>query len=138
MLTVRAIGIGFGSSSASCNRFPGWDPDTWGYHGDDGYRYHGSVESLGPRRPWGPNFKPGDIIGCCISFSQRLIFYTRNGKVLDRAFTDLKFEGTEQNEDDIYVMIGLYAQGDHVHVNFGKEPFAFNIAERCKMLETSF
>jgi serine/threonine-protein phosphatase 6 regulatory ankyrin repeat subunit B len=34
------IGIGFTDEDFKNNRQPGWEPNSYGYHGDDGYLYH--------------------------------------------------------------------------------------------------
>jgi hypothetical protein len=31
------IGIGFSSPKANLNRLPGWEAESWAYHGDDGF-----------------------------------------------------------------------------------------------------
>jgi Ran-binding protein 9/10 len=105
---------------------PGCQSASWGYHGDDGMAYHdGDSKSY-----YGPTFSTGDIIGCCINFQERLIFYTRNGELLDVAFTEISFHAFEKSyKDDIFPMIGLLSPGDHVRVNFGKESFVFNITD---------
>lgn len=52
---------------------------------------------------------------------------------MDAAFTDLTFN--KPGNDDIYPTIGLESVGEHVHVNFGKEPFMFDIME---YMQTSY
>src|SRR5437868_1479820 len=115
----REIGIGFGSSSVPLDRLPGWEPESLGYHGDDGKLYHASGEG----KPWPrPPFYTGDVVGCGISFEQRHVYFTRNGELLDLAFKNLTFDSPmEPKVDDIYPMIGMRSPGEHVHVNFGKE-----------------
>jgi len=102
---------------------PGWALGSWGYHGDDGHLY--SAEG---GNSYGPIFTTGDVVGCCIDFENQLIFYTKNGELLDVAFTDISFDEYEKpGKDDIYPTIGLHSVGEHVHVNFGKEPFVYEI-----------
>ncbi|OKP13273.1 Ran-binding protein 10 [Penicillium subrubescens] len=52
------IGIGFSSPKASVERLPGWEQESWAYHGDDGKSFFG--ESQGQGRPYGPTFGVGD------------------------------------------------------------------------------
>lgn len=105
---------------------PGWDSASWGYHGDDGHVFHAS----GWGESWGPTFTTDDVIGCCLDFQRKLIFYTKNGKLLDVAFRDLSFEPpSEPPEDDIYPTIGLQSVGARVRINFGKDRFLFNIGK---------
>lgn len=99
---------------------PGWDPGSWGYHGDDG----NSFESKGIGILYGPTFITGDVIGCGVDFQKRVAFYTKNGLLLDVAFSNLTFV------QDIYPSIGLQSPGGHVRVNFGKEAFKFDIIRR--------
>lgn len=109
---------------------PGWESVSWGYHSDDGMVYHDNVG-----KSYGPTFATRDIIGCCINFQERLIFYTRNGELLDVAFTEISFQAFDKSyREDIRPMIGLYSPGDHVRVNFGKEPFMFNITKYIRSI----
>ena len=58
------IGVGFSCASASLERLPGWEPDSWAYHGDDGK----SFCAASPGKPYGPTFTSGDVIGCGVKF----------------------------------------------------------------------
>ena len=123
------IGIGFSSSSVPLDNLPGLILASWGYHGDDGYFY----EQKGGQG-WGPKFGASDVVGCCISFQESLIFYTKNGKCLDAAFKRLTFKTPNQPEqNDIYPTIRIRSNGERVHVNFGKEPFVFDIVKWMEM-----
>jgi hypothetical protein len=42
------------------NKLPGWTKDSYGYHGDDGLKFHEN----GIGRRFGPKFGPGDTVGC--------------------------------------------------------------------------
>lgn len=99
------------------NRLPGWEPGAWGYHGDDGQRF----TSSGIGQQYAPTFTAGDIVGCAIDFPRRVAFYTINGELLDAAFKCLTFT------EDIYPTVGTKSYGEHVRLNFGKEPFMFDI-----------
>jgi hypothetical protein len=54
----------------------GWEPNTFGYHGDDGKKFRSS-SSKG--HSYGPPFTTGDTIGCGINFFNKTAFYTKNG-----------------------------------------------------------
>ena len=91
----------FTSSDNRLNKLPGWDKNSWGYHGDDGCSF--SAEKAGnaygetfggdpdPGRPLShtqerahPSFTltGGDIVGAGIDFSQNRAFFTKNGNLI--------------------------------------------------------
>jgi hypothetical protein len=57
------------------SRLPGWEPDSWAYHGDDGHSF--CCQSSG--KSYGPRFTAGDIIGCGVNFRTGSAFFTKNG-----------------------------------------------------------
>lgn len=77
---ARMIGIGFSSSKASVERLPGWETESWAYHGDDGKSFFG--ENQGQGRPYGPTFGVNDTVGCGVNFSTGCAFFTKNGVFL--------------------------------------------------------
>jgi hypothetical protein len=52
---------------------PGWNPSSWGYHGDDGKFF---AES-GTGTAYGDTFETGDVVGCHIDFDKGITF-TKN------------------------------------------------------------
>ncbi|KAK4230267.1 hypothetical protein QBC38DRAFT_507603 [Podospora fimiseda] len=114
------IGVGFAAKSASLLRAPGWEPESWGYHGDDGHCF--AAQNTG--KPYGPKFGPGDTIGCLLNFRKGHILYTKNGRELKVAFRDINFKDIKGK---IYPIVGLKKQGDHIWANFGQVPFMFDI-----------
>jgi hypothetical protein len=121
----RFIGLGFCRANVTLNRLPGWEPDSWGYHGDDGH----SFCCQGTGKTYGPTFTTGDVVGCCINFRKGIAFYTKNGVELDTAFRELTFDppGKTGGKGDFYPSVGLRTPGEHVRVNFGQKPFVFDI-----------
>jgi Ran-binding protein 9/10 len=120
----RFIGLGFCRASVTLNRLPGWEPDSWGYHGDDGHSF--CCQGIG--KTYGPTFTTGDIVGCCINFRKNIAFYTKNGVELDTAFQNLTFDTPgKTGKGDFYPSVGLRTPGEHVRVNFGQKPFVFDI-----------
>ncbi|EED12645.1 Ran-binding protein (RanBP10), putative [Talaromyces stipitatus ATCC 10500] len=116
------IAVGFSSKNASLERLPGWDNDSWAYHGDDGKAFIG--EGQGQGRPFGPTFGVNDTIGCGVNFTTGSAFFTKNGILVGIAFKDL------QNSKNIafYPSIGMKRHnGMHVRVNFGQQPFMYDI-----------
>ncbi|EEQ33175.1 SPRY domain containing protein [Microsporum canis CBS 113480] len=55
------IGVGFSNNKASLERLPGWEQESWAYHGDDGKTFFGDNQGQG--RPYGPTFTVNDTIG---------------------------------------------------------------------------
>uniref|UniRef100_A0A1I8P9R2 Ran-binding proteins 9/10 homolog n=1 Tax=Stomoxys calcitrans TaxID=35570 RepID=A0A1I8P9R2_STOCA len=111
------MGIGLTAQQFRMNRLPGWDKQSYGYHGDDG----NSFSSSGHGQSYGPTFTTGDIIGCCVNFVNNTCFYTKNGIHLGIAFRDLPTK--------LYPTVGLQTPGEEVDANFGQEPFKFDKIE---------
>lgn len=74
------IGIGFSGRKTPLNRLPGWEAESWAYHGDDGYSFACSANGKG----YGPKFVSQDIIGCGVNFRTGHAFFTKNGVFLGR------------------------------------------------------
>lgn len=72
------IAVGFSTRNAALSRPVGWEPESWGYHGDDGRCFTG--QNIG--RPFGPVFNSGDVIGCGVNFRDHTAFFTKNGQML--------------------------------------------------------
>jgi Ran-binding protein 9/10 len=111
------IGIGFSSKSVSLSRVPGWEPESWGYHGDDGNIY--ASQNVG--KSYNATFGAGDCIGCGINFNKGQAFFTRNGQYLGVAFSQIK------GNSKLYPSVGLKRPGEHIWANFGQVPFQFSI-----------
>ena len=69
------IGVGFSGLGASLEKLPGWEADSWAYHGDDGKSFCAAT----PGKPYGPTFTSGDVIGCGVNFPKGCAFFTKNG-----------------------------------------------------------
>ena len=72
------IGVGFSASHASLERLPGWEPESWAYHGDDGKSFCSQLQG----KNFGPTFTTGDVIGCGVNFKTGCGFFTKNGVFL--------------------------------------------------------
>ncbi|KAK9791209.1 putative SPRY domain-containing protein [Seiridium cardinale] len=107
--------VGFTSKSVSLARPPGWEAESYGYHGDDGQIYNGTNQG----KHYGPIFTTGDTIGCGLNFRTGNIFFTRNGVNLGIAFRDVKGK--------VYPVVGMKRNGEHVQANFGQTPFVYDI-----------
>ena len=110
------VGIGFSSRAMPLNRLPGWENNSWAYHGDDGYCFTGSPNG----KAYGPKFASMDVIGCGLNFSTGSAFFTKNGVYLGTAFAGIK-------SDRLYPSVGMKKPGEHLRINFGRSPFVFDI-----------
>ncbi|KAG9986504.1 SPRY-domain-containing protein, partial [Aureobasidium melanogenum] len=110
------IGIGFSGPKASLNRLPGWEPESWAYHGDDGFSF--SCTASG--KPYGPKFAAWDVVGCGVNFETGSAFFTKNGVYLGEAFHNVR-------GDKLYPSVGMKKNNEHLRVNFGNDPFVFDI-----------
>ncbi|OMH84392.1 Ran-binding protein 10 [Zancudomyces culisetae] len=111
------IGVGFCGRDVPLGRLPGWDPNSWGYHGDDG----NSFLCNGHGKSYGPTYGTDDVIGCGINFMTKEGFFTKNGVYLGTAFSKLDFKGA------IYGCIGMRTVGEKIDANFGQKKFQFDI-----------
>ncbi|THW69681.1 SPRY-domain-containing protein [Aureobasidium pullulans] len=110
------IGIGFSGPKASLNRLPGWEPESWAYHGDDGFSF--SCTASG--KPYGPKFAAWDVVGCGVNFETGSAFFTKNGVFLGEAFHNVR-------GDKLYPSVGMKKNNEHLRVNFGSDPFVYDI-----------
>ncbi|KAF6038732.1 RANBP9 [Bugula neritina] len=111
------MGIGLSGADVSNNRLPGWENNSYGYHGDDGH----SFSCSGHGEPYGPTFTTNDVIGCCVNLIDGTCFFTKNGVNLGAAFKNISY--------GMYPTVGLQTPGEIVQANFGKEPFLFDIED---------
>ncbi len=118
------MGVGLSAQNVSMNRLPGWDKQSYGYHGDDG----NSFCSSGTGQAYGPTFTTNDVIGCGLNLVENSCFYTKNGHHLGTAFTDMP--------PGLYPTVGLQTPGEIVDANFGQEPFVFDIEGEMQELRS--
>ena len=113
------VAVGLATESFRVHsRMPGWDRQSFGYHGDDGGIFHSSGGML---KSYGPKFGSGDTVGCGIDYISKGIFYTLNGKFLGYAFKDID---NSVLQTDLYPVVGLDTNCP-IHVNFGTDNEAF-------------
>jgi ankyrin repeat protein len=84
------MAIGFCALGAAGLEFPGWPPlnrtlatRSWAYHGDDG-RFFDGAAALGMDRA--SPYQPGDTVGCGIDLKEGRMWFTLNGKRLEKEF----------------------------------------------------
>lgn len=97
-------------------RLPGWAAGSFGYHGDDGNLYEGSLN-----RAFGPRFGLGDVVGCGCD-ETRGPFFTLNGRFLGWA-SPVPF-----NAFRLRPCVGLVHSGQTVATNFGQLPFLWDFS----------
>ncbi|CAL5333506.1 unnamed protein product [Camellia sinensis] len=107
--------IGFTTEGFKMRRQPGWEANSYGYHGDDGFLYRGQ----GKGESFGPTFTTGDTVGSGINYASQEFFFTKNGEVVGTVSNDVK--------GPLFPTIAVHSQYEEVHVNFGNEPFQFNL-----------
>ncbi|KAF2128100.1 SPRY-domain-containing protein [Dothidotthia symphoricarpi CBS 119687] len=113
----RMIGVGFAGPKVALSRIPGWEPDSYAYHGDDGQIFSNTTSG----KTYGEKFGTLDVIGCGINFRNNTAFFTKNGRHLGTAFRDLK------PNTPYYPTVGMKKPGETLKANFGQEPFHFDI-----------
>jgi len=122
--TRGCIAIGLADGNFQLTRQPGWDRNSFGYHGEDGRKYHDSSrghESFRGGEAYGPVFTTGDTVGCGVLYASGDIFFTKNGNHLGTAFKRAALNVT------LFPTIGLHSPSEMVQVNFGQVPFKFDL-----------
>ncbi|KAF9186738.1 Rsp5p-dependent ubiquitination, sorting of cargo proteins at the multivesicular body [Haplosporangium sp. Z 27] len=108
------VSVGVTTKPYPITRLPGWHRHSVGYFSDNGRKYCNSQWS---GSPYGPAYFEGDVIGCGYRPRNGTIFFTRNGKKIDEAFTGF-------GRMNLFPTVG--ATGPCVlHVNFGQSGFVF-------------
>ncbi|MCJ1322701.1 Ran-binding protein 9 [Xylographa vitiligo] len=110
------IGVGFSGQKVSLEKLPGWENDSWAYHGDDGMTFCCQLTG----KKYGPTFTNQDVIGCGVNFLTGSAFFTKNGVFQGNAFRDIK-------DIKLYPSVGAKRPGAQLRVNFGQSPFIFDI-----------
>ncbi|KAG9288392.1 hypothetical protein G9A89_021423 [Geosiphon pyriformis] len=107
------VAVGLATKPYPLFRLPGWNRHSVSYFSDSGLKYYNSPFN---GKTYGPQFQQGDVIGVGFRPRTGTIFFTRNGKKLDDAFTGMKM--------NLFPTVG--ANGPCcVHVNFGQLGFVF-------------
>lgn len=77
------IGVGFCSSKVALTRIPGWEPESYAYHSDDGQIFSNTTSG----KNYGPNYQTLDVVGCGVNFRTGTAFFTRNGCYLGQSIS---------------------------------------------------
>lgn len=130
---TESVAIGIADCSYPLSGgLPGWDMQSYGYHGDNGHVYHGSGGRRRRRRQldgedhaYGPRYGVNDTVGCGIDYHKRSIFFTFNGTFLGYAFQDLPVHILASTM--FYPVVGIDSNCP-IYCNFGyRDPFAFDL-----------
>ncbi|KAL3574211.1 hypothetical protein D5086_024824 [Populus alba] len=111
------IAIGFTNHTFKMRRQPGWEANSYGYHGDDGNLYRGP----GTGEAFGPTFTTNDTVGAGINYASQEFFFTKNGALVGAVYKDMK--------GLLFPTVAVHSQNEEIEVNFGKKPFAFDLKE---------
>ncbi|CAG8528204.1 3948_t:CDS:2 [Paraglomus brasilianum] len=107
------VAVGLATKPYPTFRLPGWNRQSIAYFSDSGFKFFNSPFN---GKAYGPQFHQGDVVGVGYRPRTGTIFFTRNGKKLDDAFTGMKM--------NLFPTVG--ANGPCcVHVNFGQLGFVF-------------
>lgn len=102
-------------------RQPGWNQDSYGYHGDDGRYYCQTTRG----RLFGPRFSVNDIVGCGVRQNVRArrshVFFACNGEELAR----MAESSIDTSSTSWFPAVGVDSYNE-VRVNFGQETFAYD------------
>mmetsp|Transcript_20295 Transcript_20295/g.33093 ORF Transcript_20295/g.33093 Transcript_20295/m.33093 type:complete len:408 (-) Transcript_20295:163-1386(-) len=116
----ECVAIGLSTTAFSPHdKMPGWDNESYGYHGDDGGIFHGRGDMI---RHYGPSFGPGDTVGCGLDYALQKVFFVKNGEFLGYAF-DVRREDVEGG---LFPTVGVDTECP-VFVNFGEYAFKFDL-----------
>jgi hypothetical protein len=100
----KEIAVGVCVRNSPLDRFPGWTPFSFGYHGDDGNIFCESEEEpkYHPEKP----FKTGDPIGVCLDFNTACLTFSRKKKEIQ------KIQLSRHHMDqDFYPCVGISSPG---------------------------
>mmetsp|Transcript_30820 Transcript_30820/g.99372 ORF Transcript_30820/g.99372 Transcript_30820/m.99372 type:complete len:342 (+) Transcript_30820:932-1957(+) len=139
-----AVGLCHGDFDVGGNKMPGWDSASYGFHSDDGLRFHGS--GFGGSA-FGPTSNRGDVVGAglFVGASSQFVFYTRNGRCLgmqraerpppqERRRLPREKRPTDEatfifDNSYYYPVVGLDDPDLSVRINLGfSQPLAFDVA----------
>ncbi|KAF8983209.1 Rsp5p-dependent ubiquitination, sorting of cargo proteins at the multivesicular body [Entomortierella lignicola] len=107
------VSVGVSTKPYPNTRLPGWSRHSVAYLSKDGHKYCNSPFS---GHAYGPVYFEGDVIGCGYRPRTGTIFFTRNGRRMEDAYTGITF--------NLFPTVG--ATGPCIlHVNLGQSGFVF-------------
>lgn len=120
---TECIAIGMTAQSFDVTKsLPGWAPDSFGYHGEDGSLFYNQTQDIRQR---GSRFGVGDVVGCGVDYRTSRLFVTRNGRF--EGYSSLTLDAERLRTTDWYPTVGLDSHAC-VHLNFGTDrPFVYDL-----------
>ncbi|KAG2227871.1 hypothetical protein INT45_002109 [Circinella minor] len=110
---TTTVSVGVATKPYPSWRLPGWNRYSIGYFSNNGCKYFSSPFN---GKPYGLTYTHGDVIGVGYRHRTGTIFFTRNGRKLEDAYTGLRW--------NLFPTVG--ANGPcQVHVNLGQMGFVF-------------
>ena len=100
----KEIAVGLSTRSSKLELFPGWQPNTFGYHGDDGNVYYENPDDPVMPETEKP-FKSGDVIGVTLDQSGSLAFFKNAKHIKTVQLT------REHMAQELYASVGISSPG---------------------------
>ena len=104
----REIAVGVCTKSTPLDRFPGWTPFSFGYHGDDGNIFCETDED--PKYEPNKTFDNGDLIGVLIDFNSSTLTFKRKGKQHLKEIQRVPLSRHHMDQD-YYPCVGISSPG---------------------------
>ena len=114
--TDSVIGLAKDSHTIANDGYVGYDPNGWGYNGQNGNKLHDSSGSS-----YGSSYTSGDIIGIALDADNGTLAFYKNGTSQGTAYTGL-------TDGPYFFAFSLRDTGNTPSVNFGQRAFAYPLS----------
>lgn len=111
------LSLGLMTARSPLDKLVGWETESLGYHGDDGFLFRGNS---GQGDEFGPEWGQDDTVGCGVDFVDQRAFFVKNGVLVN--YCDLPKVGGAP----WYPAMGLRTPGERLKLNF-LGPFEYDI-----------
>ncbi|VDP02284.1 unnamed protein product [Soboliphyme baturini] len=128
---VRSLGymkVGWMDINCGADKELGMDELSYAYDGFLARKWHLGCES------YGKNWKKGDVVGCLLDLSDKVICYSLNGELLlDASGAEIAFSNVNVSEGIVPAF--ALAQGQQCRVNFGQDVNSLKYFTTCGLQE---